>query len=151
MSSLCHSGLSGIFLTFQKDSRRASLAGMTFQGIKVRRGFENINRTPSPLSSPTRGGGDEGNDESGKIQEGCEKRLVKCHAELVSVASATRLRRASNKIHNAFGRPFSHKISNHIPNPAITIASIDCVCHCEVVFDRGNLFRKGEIASFHSQ
>jgi hypothetical protein len=25
----CHSGLSGIFLCFQKDSRRASLAGMT--------------------------------------------------------------------------------------------------------------------------
>ena len=26
---LCHSGLSGIFLYFKKDSRRASLAGMT--------------------------------------------------------------------------------------------------------------------------
>ena len=26
---MCHSGLSGIFLCFQKDSRRASLAGMT--------------------------------------------------------------------------------------------------------------------------
>jgi hypothetical protein len=26
---VCHSGLSGIFLCFQKDSRRASLAGMT--------------------------------------------------------------------------------------------------------------------------
>jgi hypothetical protein len=25
----CHSGLSGIFLCFKKDSRRASLAGMT--------------------------------------------------------------------------------------------------------------------------
>ena len=35
---------------------------------------------------------------------------------------------------------------NNLPNSAITIASIYCVCHCEVVFDRGNLFRKGEIA-----
>jgi len=29
LSLFCHSGLSGIFLCFQKDSRRASLAGMT--------------------------------------------------------------------------------------------------------------------------
>ena len=29
IASVCHSGLSGIVLCFQKDSRRASLAGMT--------------------------------------------------------------------------------------------------------------------------
>ena len=46
----CHSGLTGIFPCFQKDSRRASLAGMTAFKVFTCRGNNNLKEQETALN-----------------------------------------------------------------------------------------------------